>query len=271
MQFQNIVNARDLGGIRIGDRTVREGLLLRTAHLHDASDEDILMLSRDYNLKRIFDFRTYPEASMQPDRPVSGAEYLLLPTLDTEAEQQSGEAIPETMWLDLPKHIVNLSFMNLFKEKARALYPSLILSEFSQLQYATFMNLILETEEGAVLWHCSQGKDRTGIGAALILGALGADRETIVKDFDRSNDNYRPLVERLCADVDAAGGGEEEKEVVRAFMGVSVKNFCHGLDVIDANWGSIPGYLEEQMGIDSQDLQKLRARYLTRQVTGDTP
>ena len=123
MLFQNIVNARDLGGIRIGDRTVREGLLLRTAHLHYASDEDIMKLSRDYNLKRVFDFRSYPEASMQPDRPVPGAEYLLLPTLDTTAEQQSGEAIPETMWLDLPKHIVNLSFMNIFKEKARALYP----------------------------------------------------------------------------------------------------------------------------------------------------
>ena len=64
MLFQNIVNARDLGGIRIGDRTVREGLLLRTAHLHYASDEDIMKLSRDYNLKRVFDFRSYPEASM---------------------------------------------------------------------------------------------------------------------------------------------------------------------------------------------------------------
>lgn len=262
MQFQNIVNARDLGGIRIGEKTVREGLLLRTAHLHDASDDDIRTLREHYHLKRIFDFRSYPEASLQPDRSVPGAEYLLLPTLDTTAEQETGEALPEEMWLDLSKHIVRLSFMKLFQEKARELYPSLILSEFSQLQYATFLNLILETEEGAVLWHCSQGKDRTGIGAALILGALGADRETIVRDFDRSNHSYRPLVEKLCADVDAAGGSEEEKDVVRAFMGVSVRNFCHGLDVIDANWGSIPGYLEEQMGIDWQDLQKLRARYL---------
>ena len=262
MLFQNIVNARDLGGIRIGDRVVRKGRLLRTAHLHDASDEDVRLLSEHYNLKRIFDFRTYPEASMQPDRPVPGAEYLLLPTLDISAEKETGEAIPDEMWLDLSKHIVRLSFTKFFQERARDLYPSLILSEFSQLQYATFRNLILETEEGAVLWHCSQGKDRTGIGAALILGALGASREAIVQDFDRSNDSYRPLVEKLCADVEAAGGGDEEKEVVRAFMGVSVKNFCHGLDVLEANWDSIPGYLEEQMGIDQEDLQKLRNRYL---------
>ena len=263
MLFQKIVNARDLGGIRIGNQVVREGLLLRTAHLHDAAPEDLTRLSEHYHLRRIFDFRSHPEASLQPDQAVPGAQYLLLPTLDIQAELATGEAIPEETWLDLPKHIVKLAFTKMFQEKARQLYPSLILSEFSQLQYATFLNLILETEEGAVLWHCSQGKDRTGIGAALLLGALGADRETIVKDFDRSNDSYRPLVEKLCADVEAAGGGQEEKEVVRAFMGVSVHNFCRGLDIIDANWGSIPGYLEEQMDIDHQDLLKLRRRYLS--------
>ena len=67
--FENIVNARDLGGIRIGHQVVREGMLLRTAHLHDASDEDVRRLSEHYRLRRIFDFRSYPEASLQPDRP----------------------------------------------------------------------------------------------------------------------------------------------------------------------------------------------------------
>ena len=260
--FDKIVNARDLGGIRIGDKTVKQGLLLRTAHLHDATDGDILMLSDKYNLARIFDLRSYPESSMQPDRPVPGAEHILLPTLDTSIDDADAEPIPDEMWLDLPKHIVRLSFMNFFQKKAHDLYPSLILSEYSQLQYAAFMNLVIETTRGAVLWHCSQGKDRTGVAAALILGALGADRETIIRDFDRSNDFYRPLVEKLCADVEAAGGGEEEKDVVRAFMGVSVRNFSHALDIIDSNWGSIPAYLEEQMGLGAEDFELLRSRYL---------
>ena len=260
--FQGVLNARDLGGIRIGDKTVKPGLLLRTAHLNDATDEDVRHLSQNLHLKRIFDFRTVQEASFQPDREIPGAEHIFLPTLDIEAERQSGEAVPQETFLNLPAHIVQLSFTHLFQKKARQLYPSLVVSEYSQLQYATFMNLILKTEEGAVLWHCSQGKDRTGIGAALILGALGADTETIVEDFDRSNDSYRPLVDDLCAQVEAAGGGETEKEVVRAFMGVSVKNFRYALSLIDANWGSIPGYLEETMDIGPADLAILRGRYL---------
>ena len=262
MEFEGIVNARDLGGVRIGGRTVRPGRLLRTGHLHDATDADIARLSDRYHLKRIFDFRTMDEAAAQPDRPVPGAGYQLLPTLDVEAERRSGAAVPAETWLDLSSHIVRLSFTPLFQQKARELYPSLILSDFSQLQYAAFLNMILDTPDGAVLWHCSQGKDRTGIGAAIVLGALGADRETIVADFDRSNDSYRPLVKRFCDIVEKHGGAEAEKEVVRAFMGVSTRNFMRTLDLIDQQWGSLESYIVAQLGVTEEDLATLRDRYL---------
>lgn len=262
MLFEGIINARELGGIRIGGQTVRRGLLLRTAHLNQATDADVRRLQEEFRLRRIFDFRTPRESALQPDRPVPGAEHILLPTLDVEAEKQSGEAIPDEMWIDLPKHIVRLSFMEMFRKKGMELYPSLVLSEFSQLQYATFLNLILETEDGAVLWHCSQGKDRTGMGAAFILAILGAGRETIVRDFDRSNEIYRPLVERFCAEVRAAGGGEQEEETVRAFMGVSVKNFNRALDLIEKRWGSLLNYLDETMEIGPEEVRRFRERYL---------
>ena len=262
MDFEAIVNARDLGGLRIGGRTVRPGRLLRTGHLYGASDADIALLRDRYHLRRIFDFRTLDEAAAHPDREVPGAVYHAMPTLDVEAERLSGAAIPAETWLDLPSHIVRLAFTPLFQQKARELYPSLVLSDFSQLQYAAFLNIILDTPEGAVLWHCSQGKDRTGIGAAFILGALGADRETIVADFDRSNDSYRPLVERFCAEVERLGGGEEQKDVVRAFMGVSTRNFCGALDLIDRQWGSLETYILDQLGLMPEDLVTLRDRYL---------
>ena len=262
MDFERIVNARALGGLPVGGQTVRPGRLLRTAHLHDATDADVRTLQEVYHLRKVFDFRTIHESEKQPDREIPGAEHIFLPTLDIEAEFRSGEAVPAETWIDLPSHIVRLAFTPLFQKKARELYPSLIISEFSQLQYAAFLDMILETPEGAVLWHCSQGKDRTGIGAALVLGALGATRETIVTDFDQSNKSYRPLVAHFCAEVDKLGGGEEEKEVVRAFMGVSTRNFCSTLDLIDRNWGSLEAYLTGPLGLDAGDLETLRSRYL---------
>ena len=262
MEFERVVNVRDLGGLPVGGRRIRSGRLLRTAHLHDATDSDVRLLAEHYRLRVIFDFRTFSEVEAQPDRPVPGAEHITLPTLDVEAERASGEAVPEDTWLDLPSHIVRLAFTPLFQQKARELYPSLVTSEFSQLQYAAFLNKILETPDGAVLWHCSQGKDRTGIGAAFLLGALGADRETIVADFDRSNDIYRPLVDRFCAEIDTLGGGEDQKDVVRAFMGVSTRNFCRTLDLIDAQWGSMDNYISSCLGLTEDDCRVLRERYL---------
>ena len=142
------------------------------------------------------------------------------------------------------------------------MYPSLIRSEYSQLQYAAFLRLIVETPDGAVLWHCFQGKDRTGWGAAFILSAIGVDRETIIADFDRSNDAYRELVARLNNDIIARGGGEAEMDVVQAFMGVSTKNFRSTLDLIDREFGGMMSYLQNQLLLSKEDIQLLRKRYL---------
>lgn len=261
--FDNIVNARDLGGLRAHEgREVKSGMLLRTAHLHDATDEDIRRLRESYHLRRVFDFRSLGEAEFLPDREVEGATHHLLPTIDMSEERLSGQAIPQEAFLDLERHIVNYSFYPEVQAMAADMYPSLIRSEYSQLQYAAFLRLIIETPEGGVLWHCFQGKDRTGWGAAFLLSALGVDRDAIIEDFDLSNTAYRELVARLNGEIIALGGGEEEMDVVQAFMGVSTKNFRRTLDLIDREFGGMYEYLQNQLFLTKEDIQLLRKRYL---------
>ena len=261
--FDNIINARDLGGLTGHEgRKVRSGLLLRTAHLHDATDDDIRRLQNEYHLRRIFDFRSLGEAEFLPDREVPGATHHLLPTIDLSAERVTEQPIPQEAFLDLERHIVNYSFYPEVQQMASDMYPSLIRSEYSQLQYATFLRLIVETPDGAVLWHCFQGKDRNGWGAAFILSALGVDREAIIEDFDRSNDAYLELVARLNNDILASGGGEAEMDVVQAFMGVSTKNFRRTFDLIDREFGGMHEYLQNQLLLTKEDIQLLRKRYL---------
>ena len=261
--FDNIVNARDLGGMTGHEgRKVKRGMLLRTAHLHDASDEDIHRLQNEYRLRRVFDFRSMGEAEFLPDRDVEGATHHLLPTIDMSEERLTGQAIPQEAFLDLERHIVNYSFYPEVQAMAADMYPSLIRSEYSQLQYAAFLRLIIETPDGGVLWHCFQGKDRTGWGAAFVLFALGVDREVIIEDFDRSNDAYRELVARLNAEIIRRGGGEAEMDVVQAFMGVSTKNFRTTLDLIDREFGGMNAYLQDALFLSPDDIRLLRKRYL---------
>lgn len=262
--FDNIDNARDLGGIRgAGGRTIRPHRLLRTAHLHDASDADIERLCNEYNLCRIFDFRSMGEYKAMPDREIEGVQHHLLPTIDMRAEQETGKPIPEEAFLELDRHIVNYSFYPEVQRMAANMYPSLIQSEFSQLQYAAFLRLIIEApEDGGILWHCAQGKDRTGWGAAFLMFALGVDRDTVIADFDESNIAYRPIVNRLNADIIARGGGEEEMDVIQAFMGVSTRNFISTLDLIDREFGGMMEYLHTILCLGHNDIHILRKRYL---------
>jgi hypothetical protein len=64
--------------------------------------------------------------------------------------------------------------------------------------------------------------------------------------------------------VESRGGGENEKEVIRAFMGVSTNNFRRTLELIDREYGSMTDYLREQLFITHDDIHILRKRYLTQ-------
>ena len=264
VSFDNIVNARDLGEmIGAGGRQIRPHRILRTAHLHDASPEDLRRLHEEYNLVRVFDFRSLGEAEALPDQPIEGATHHLLPTIDLSAEKLTEQPIPQEAFLDLETHIVNYSFYPEVQAMAANMYPSLIRSEYSQLQYATFLRLIVESpEDGGVLWHCFQGKDRTGWGAAYLLFALGVDREAVIADFDLSNEAYHSLVERLNQEIIRRGGGEAEMEVVQAFMGVSTANFIRTLDLIDREFGGMMSYLHNELMLSPDDIHLLRRRFL---------
>ncbi len=262
--FDKIDNARDLGGlVGAGGRAIRPHRLLRTAHLHNASDADVERLKTEYNLCRIFDFRSMGEFQAVPDRGMEGVQHHLLPTIDMRAEQQTGKPIPDEAFLELDRHIVNYSFYPEVQLMAANMYPSLIRSEFSQLQYAAFLRLIIEApEDGGILWHCAQGKDRTGWGAAFLMFALGVDRETVIADFDESNIAYRPIVDKLNADIVSRGGGEAEMAVIQAFMGVSTPNFISTLDLIEREFGGMIEYLHSILCLTHDDIQLLRKRFL---------
>ena len=148
------------------------------------------------------------------------------------------------------------------KAIAREMYPTLLFNPECQRQFARFLRLVVETENGTVLYHCTQGKDRTGIASALLLTALGASRETIVADFDATNKVYEKDVKKYSRRVRFMGGKEEEIAVVKSFLGANTENFIKALDTVDRQYGSMESYLKGPMGLTDDDLQILKNRYL---------
>ena len=263
--FDGIENARELGGLVMQDgRTIREGVLVRSGELSKASDADVALLKERFALTDVFDFRFELERSRKPDREMEGVTNTWLSTLPQAflAAFASGRADSTTVQsASLLEALASYAFHPHAQEMAQKLYPAIVTDTTSQKRYGEFLRGVLEAKGGA-LWHCSQGKDRCGWGSAFVLAALGAGRETIVEDFALSNVSYEKAVEALSAQVVQKGGGEPELAFIRAMVGVSVENFERTLEMIDAQYGSLPAYLEKALGFTAAEQQKMKEKYL---------
>ena len=264
---QGIVNARDLGGYVMQDgRRLRDGLLLRSAHLAEATDADLQFLSQ-LPTATVIDMRKEDEKKGKVDREIPGAKYVPL-LIDATGNAAAGMSEKEKKKFtghkkfEVKKIIIPAAFNEKAREVAREMYPILLFKPESQEKFAAFFRHVLATEHGAVLYHCSQGKDRTGIASALLLAALGADRETIVADFDATNMVYEADVKKYTRLVRLLGGKDEAVAVVKAFLGCNTDNFIQALDRIEREYGSLDAYLHGPMGLSVEDIQTLRARYL---------
>lgn len=265
IKADHIANFRELGGYKMKDgRTVRRGLLLRGSRLKNSTDNDIRMLHDVYRLAYVFDFRTQREVEMARDRDVPGAEHVWLPTINSDTEDFDTSHLPVYAYKDLPAFIAAHASEAETLLVARDMYTEMVVNEYTQLQYSSFIQMVASVSDGAVFWHCSQGKDRTGLGAALLLAALGASRETIIADFDLSNDYYAEEMQDAYNRIEALGVvvDSDVKECVEAFVGASTVNFVRALDLIDSQYGSMEEYIANQICLVDADIEALRNRFL---------
>ena len=264
--FEEIENARDMGTLVMQDgQTVRTGMLVRSGCLAKATDSDVAVLKDKYHLTDVFDFRFEAEANAAPDRIIDGVSYTHLSTLPQAFIQGFSSSRADTTNMDTRDMLAVLmkyAFDPKAQTMARQLYPAIVTDSTAQQYYGEFLRGVLNAKGGA-LWHCSQGKDRAGWASAFLLAALGASRETIVEDFDLSNQSYANKVEALSARVRDKEGGDEAVAFIRAMVGVSRENFETTLDLIDQRYGSLSTYIETQLGFKKEEQQQLRLKYLT--------
>jgi len=269
LPFKGILNARDLGGYEVpGGLYVRLGQLLRSAHLADATPADMDYLT-SLHIGTVVDFRNEPEKKGKVDQMIPGADYVCIPVdasgaylaMATEKEKRK---LTRHKRFDVRKLIVMAAFNEKARIVAKEMYPTLLFYPDCQKQFAAFLRLVVERGDKPILYHCTQGKDRTGIASALLLAALGVDRQTIIEDFDATNKVYEADVRKYSRRVRFWGGKEEHLATVRSFMGANTENFIKALEAVDREYGSLEGYLKGPMSLSDADLQTLRKRYLSR-------
>ena len=265
LHFDGIENARELGGLVMQDgRTIRTGKLVRSGELSNASDADVSLLKSRFDLSDVYDFRFERERSSKPDREIDGVTNTWLSTLPQAFVDAFSSGRADTTVVQsagLLETVASYAFNPKAQELADRLYQAIVMDPTSQKRYGEFLQGVLDAE-GGVLWHCSQGKDRCGLGSAFVLAALGARRETIVDDFGLSNVSYAPAIDALSAKIVGKGGGEAELGFIRAMIGVNVGCFESSLDLIDSQYGSLRAYLEKALGFTAEEQESMKRKYL---------
>ena len=262
IQFDNIPNARELGGIHTRDgRRVRDGLLLRSAYLVHASDADIARLSEEYHISKVLDLRTGYECRRSPDRPVPGASNVNIEILSLNGHLYRGMSKFFPEGVSFEGGMAGFCMSPAAEMLCDGFYASFVSDPECQESYANFFRELLSSE-GPVLWHCTQGKDRTGLAAAFLLYVLGAEEKDIHADFLESNVSYADDIAGVKACVTQMGGTQVNLECVQTLVGVSDRSFLEAMDWIGSHCGGMDEYIKNQLHLSEADVLELRRRYL---------
>ncbi len=269
LPFEGLTNCRDLGGFlaKEGKRTIGKKVY-RSNSLDELTEKDIAIFEAHIKLSYVVDLRSLSESKIHPDAIIKGATYRILPF---HGLNSLPAPYPHKDYnLDDESLMNNIRFLYCLDENGWAIdamrknYREKINDETAKNSIKAFFELLANLKEGAVLFHCHEGKDRTGILAMLYLGLLGVSDEDIIDDYLASNDylayrkerrkryfdevaylpNNDPMYQSL---IDLAGVNEEW---IRAAM-KEVYRF-----------GGYERYLNEQVGICEKTIEEIRQKYL---------
>lgn len=259
------VNFRDLGGIRTMDgKQVAYGRILRSGDLSGLSEEAAEVLEQQYHLRHILDLRTEEERNAFPDLEVPGAEYHVL-DLFGKGGRLGGSLKDGVGSREQMEMLQDIEQVHLYMER---LYRSYITTATVRTALKRLIDIFLETESGAVLFHCFAGKDRTGISAAVLLTVLGASKEDIMEDYLATNElrkeANRMMLAGLRKQMEAKGESDfqNKEKAVAAALNVDQRYLLASYETAEETYGSFENYIREGIGLSEEDCRKLRKLYL---------
>jgi hypothetical protein len=251
-------NFRDLAGISahyggtgFADTTANNGMM-RTGVFYrsevlNVSDADLATLS-SLHITHDFDLRTPAEIALTPDRVPNGAAYTNINIYGTPSPPPVGSPATTAQAV--------ASF--------QAQYQQFVTG---QAQRAGFGTLLIELahSDGADLYHCSAGKDRTGWTSALLQSIAGVAPATIMNDYLATN---RYEAREISAEFAAvrATYGDAVASIIAPTLGVQPSFPQAALDQVAESYGSMYAYLTQGLGLTQTDIYVLRAKmvdYLT--------
>lgn len=249
---KNGINFRDLGGIQAANgKKVKPGLLFRSGAFYQLTPNDCGFLTNELQLKSILDYRDQSEIDERPDILWHGAQYYNIPAnplsndvnADIERElkkQESGESQRSAS-----DYMIELYRLLPFRNPA----------------YEKLTDLLCEPEIKPMVQHCAIGKDRTGVGVAMTLFALGTPEEVVLEDYlltEKTLASFRDKVlDEMAPKMSAA-----ELANFQGLFAAKEEYLTSAITEIKAKYHSVDSWLEHEYGLSSAKRTFLQDKYL---------
>lgn len=245
-------NVQDLGGIKTtSGAVIKAHRIIRSNKMVNYTKHDVKVITGTYKLKTVVDFRSNNEIKSTPDVRIAGVKYIKDGVVKDSNFGGNSQA-------DFAKQLATMS-----PNHMPEFYQGLVSDKISVKGYRVFFKQLLNQKSGSTLFHCTDGKDRTGIGAMLFLSAMGVSKKNIMKEYLRSNNNLAKdnkaaiaAMDKVTTDKTARANFRRLKAVKKAYLNAAYKT-------IDKKYGSTNNYLKK-LGLTAQKKTQLRNMYLVK-------
>jgi protein tyrosine/serine phosphatase len=216
-------------------------LLYRSGSLSYLTPEGAALLTSQLSIKLILDLRSSRERQTSPAPEIPGVDVKWFPT---EREPQPTD-IKDFMGDKGGEH----GFSKMYIDTLEVNKPS----------YKHVLEYLRDSPEQAVLFHCTAGKDRTGVLAALVLSLVGVPDEVIAQDYALTRIGIEPQKETLTSIITRwKPEWTEETPGFNAFSQVKAEYMMAFLEIVRREYGGMEGYAKSSLGLSEEDVEKIR-------------
>ncbi|CNB84695.1 protein tyrosine phosphatase [Yersinia ruckeri] len=242
------INFRDIGGNLAADgRKIKQGLLFRSGSLDRLSERDCQFLS-SCAVSHILDYRDVDEVRNKPDILWQGVQYHHFPAnpLSTEVNANLEKLTNET----LSGFDARAFMLELYRRLP-----------FNNSAYRQLVDLLQNSNGGSIVQHCAVGKDRTGVGSALVLFALGADEDTVLEDYLLTDTTLSPFRQLMLNEL-AKKLNDQALSQFAYVLSAKEEFLQTALNSINARYGNRENWLQQEFGLGRAECERLQSYFL---------
>lgn len=242
----DIRNFRDIGGYKNRDgKVMKKNMIFRGGSLDRITQEQADYFEHTLAIRHILDFRDKKEAEMAKDYVFCIADYEQISALRIQKHDENG--------FDFEKIIKNKMDANQFQYILEYLKEGYRTMAFENPAYQKLFELLLKND-GNIYFHCTAGKDRTGVAGFLIMMALGMKEEDAVKEYLLSNEYLKRGADDLAGKLNIP---EEYRRMCAPLLGVQEDFIRLTISSIQRKYTGYDEFFQSEYKLDKEKRNRL--------------